>query len=237
MKRGTRLGVGERRSVAVGIGVLAWLVALIWIFPVGWTLLTSFKTEQDAAAQTLHQGLSLRPLQRHRPFDAGHPVAAGGVHELARRRARLDGHRAAARAARGIRARDPAGPQVARRPLLLHLDEVPAGRRVDLPHLRVRGEVEPDRHADDAHRPVHRDQPAARRLDDALVLHGGAARVDRGRRDRRHEHLQSAALGRSFRSPRPASRRPRSCASSSRGTNTSTRCSSTSRADRRCRSG
>jgi ABC-type glycerol-3-phosphate transport system permease component len=58
MRRGTRLGIGERRSVAFGIGLLAWLVALIWIFPVGWTLLTSFKTEQDAAAQTLHQGLS-----------------------------------------------------------------------------------------------------------------------------------------------------------------------------------
>jgi sorbitol/mannitol transport system permease protein len=58
MKRGTRLGVGERRAVAVGLGVLAWIVGLLWIFPVAWTVFTSFKTEQDAAAQTLHQGLS-----------------------------------------------------------------------------------------------------------------------------------------------------------------------------------
>jgi polyol transport system permease protein len=57
LKRGTRLGVGERRAVVVGLGVLAWLVGLLWIFPFGWTVLTSFKTEQDAAAQTLHQGL------------------------------------------------------------------------------------------------------------------------------------------------------------------------------------
>jgi sorbitol/mannitol transport system permease protein len=55
--RGTRLGVGERRAVVVGVGVLAWVVGLLWIFPVGWTLFTSFKTEQDAAAQTLHHGL------------------------------------------------------------------------------------------------------------------------------------------------------------------------------------
>jgi sorbitol/mannitol transport system permease protein len=57
MRRGTRLGVGERRTVVAGLGVLAWIVGLLWIFPVGWTVFTSFKTEQDAAAQTLHQGL------------------------------------------------------------------------------------------------------------------------------------------------------------------------------------
>ena len=55
---GAKLAVGERRAVVVGIGILAWLIALLWIFPVGWTLFTSFKTEQDAAAQTLHEGLS-----------------------------------------------------------------------------------------------------------------------------------------------------------------------------------
>ena len=58
MRRGTRLGVGERRAMVIGLGALAWLVGLLWIFPFGWTVLTSFKTEQDAAAQTLHQGLS-----------------------------------------------------------------------------------------------------------------------------------------------------------------------------------
>ena len=57
MRRGSKLGVGERRAVVVGLGVLAWVVGLLWIFPFAWTVFTSFKTEQDAAAQTLHQGL------------------------------------------------------------------------------------------------------------------------------------------------------------------------------------
>jgi sorbitol/mannitol transport system permease protein len=56
-RRGAKLGVGERRAVVAGLGALAWLVGLLWIFPVAWTVLTSFKTEQDASAQTLHQGL------------------------------------------------------------------------------------------------------------------------------------------------------------------------------------
>jgi sorbitol/mannitol transport system permease protein len=58
VRRGTRLGVGERRATVIGLGAVAWLVGLLWIFPFGWTVLTSFKTEQDAAAQTLSQGLS-----------------------------------------------------------------------------------------------------------------------------------------------------------------------------------
>jgi sorbitol/mannitol transport system permease protein len=57
-RRGTRLGIGERRTVVAGTGALAWLVGLLWIFPVAWTVFTSFKTEEDASAQTLHQGLS-----------------------------------------------------------------------------------------------------------------------------------------------------------------------------------
>jgi sorbitol/mannitol transport system permease protein len=57
MRRGRRLGVGERRAAVAGIGLLAWIVGLLWIFPVAWTVFTSFKTEQDAAEQTLHQGL------------------------------------------------------------------------------------------------------------------------------------------------------------------------------------
>ena len=59
MKRGTRLGVGESRGVVLGLGVVAWVVGLLWIFPVAWTVLTSFKTEDDASAQTLHHGLTL----------------------------------------------------------------------------------------------------------------------------------------------------------------------------------
>jgi polyol transport system permease protein len=55
---GSRLGVGESRTVMVGVGVLAWIVGMLWIFPVAWTLLTSFKTEQDASAQTFHNSLT-----------------------------------------------------------------------------------------------------------------------------------------------------------------------------------
>jgi ABC-type spermidine/putrescine transport system permease subunit II len=66
-QRGTKLGIGERRAVVIGVGALAWLVGLLWIFPVAWTVLTSFKTEDDAAAQTLHQGLSFG-----RYSDVGH---------------------------------------------------------------------------------------------------------------------------------------------------------------------
>lgn len=58
-KRGTGLGVGERRALKYGLGVLAWVVGLLWIFPFAWTVFTSFKNEQDASAQTLQHGLSL----------------------------------------------------------------------------------------------------------------------------------------------------------------------------------
>jgi sorbitol/mannitol transport system permease protein len=57
-RRGSRLGVGESRAAIVAIGGAAWVVGMLWIFPVAWTLLTSFKTEQDASAQTLHNGLT-----------------------------------------------------------------------------------------------------------------------------------------------------------------------------------
>jgi sorbitol/mannitol transport system permease protein len=66
-RRGTKLAIGQRRAVVAGIGVLAWVVGLLWIFPVAWTVLTSFKTEEDASAQTLHQGLSFG-----RYSDVGH---------------------------------------------------------------------------------------------------------------------------------------------------------------------
>jgi polyol transport system permease protein len=59
-QRGTRLGVGEKRYAVIALGIVAWVVGLLWIFPVAWTLLTSFKTEEDASAQTLHHGLSLQ---------------------------------------------------------------------------------------------------------------------------------------------------------------------------------
>ncbi len=58
-RRGSRLGVGESRASIIALGIAAWVVGMLWIFPVAWTLLTSFKTEQDASAQTLHNGLTV----------------------------------------------------------------------------------------------------------------------------------------------------------------------------------
>ena len=40
--------VGERRSVNAAFGLLAWIVGLVFFFPVFWMVLNSFKTEQDA---------------------------------------------------------------------------------------------------------------------------------------------------------------------------------------------
>jgi sorbitol/mannitol transport system permease protein len=58
VNRGTRLGVGESRAGVIALGTAAWVIGMLWIFPVAWTLLTSFKSEQDASAQTLHNSLS-----------------------------------------------------------------------------------------------------------------------------------------------------------------------------------
>jgi sorbitol/mannitol transport system permease protein len=58
-RRGTRLGVGESRAGMIALGMAAWVIGMLWIFPVAWTLLTSFKTEQDASAQTFQHGLTL----------------------------------------------------------------------------------------------------------------------------------------------------------------------------------
>jgi sorbitol/mannitol transport system permease protein len=49
-RRGARLNVGERRSVSVLLGLLAWVAGLLFFFPVFWMILSSFKSEQDANA-------------------------------------------------------------------------------------------------------------------------------------------------------------------------------------------
>src|SRR3954454_12355886 len=40
--------VGERRWVNGSFGLLAWIVGLVFFFPVFWMVLNSFKSEQDA---------------------------------------------------------------------------------------------------------------------------------------------------------------------------------------------
>jgi sorbitol/mannitol transport system permease protein len=42
--------VGERRWVNASFGLLAWVVGLVFFFPVFWMVLNSFKSEQDANA-------------------------------------------------------------------------------------------------------------------------------------------------------------------------------------------
>jgi sorbitol/mannitol transport system permease protein len=48
MSEPSRVIVGERRWVDRSFGLLAWVVGLIFFFPVFWMVLNSFKTEQDA---------------------------------------------------------------------------------------------------------------------------------------------------------------------------------------------
>jgi sorbitol/mannitol transport system permease protein len=46
--RRQRAAAGERRSVNAGFGLLAWVLGLVYFFPVFWMVLNSFKSEQDA---------------------------------------------------------------------------------------------------------------------------------------------------------------------------------------------
>jgi sorbitol/mannitol transport system permease protein len=47
-RTGSTLGIGERRAAHVGLGALAWLVGLLFFFPIFWVVISSFKTELDA---------------------------------------------------------------------------------------------------------------------------------------------------------------------------------------------
>ena len=47
-KSGSNLGIGERRSVNAALGALAWIVALLFFFPIFWLVISSLKTELDA---------------------------------------------------------------------------------------------------------------------------------------------------------------------------------------------
>src|SRR5215213_6591193 len=46
----TPVVVGERRWINSALGVGAWVLGLVYFFPVFWMVLNSFKTEQDANA-------------------------------------------------------------------------------------------------------------------------------------------------------------------------------------------
>ena len=44
----SQLGIGERRSVHVAFGAVAWIVSLAFFFPIFWVVISSFKEELDA---------------------------------------------------------------------------------------------------------------------------------------------------------------------------------------------
>lgn len=48
-KRGSRIGVGESRWTNAGLGVAAWVMGLLFFFPVLWMVISSFKTEDEAS--------------------------------------------------------------------------------------------------------------------------------------------------------------------------------------------
>jgi sorbitol/mannitol transport system permease protein len=47
-RTGTKLGIGERRSIHATLGALAWAVSLLFFFPIFWVMISSLKSELDA---------------------------------------------------------------------------------------------------------------------------------------------------------------------------------------------
>jgi sorbitol/mannitol transport system permease protein len=47
-RTGSGLGMGERRSVHFTLGALAWVVSLLFFFPIFWVIVSSLKSELDA---------------------------------------------------------------------------------------------------------------------------------------------------------------------------------------------
>ena len=47
-RSGSKLGIGESRATHVALGVLAWVVGLLFFFPIFWVVISSFKEELDA---------------------------------------------------------------------------------------------------------------------------------------------------------------------------------------------
>ena len=176
-------------------------------FPIFWMVLTSFKTERDAAspepvlladARELHRGAGARRTTSFRAEQRGdlgwrHPARAV-LRDPGRLRDGLPSDRAHPRHA----AMD-----------AVHQDAA-AGRRAgaDLP------DVPYAQFARHAHRPGHdlrADEPADRRLDAVHLLQGSAERNPGGGPHGRRAHLGRGLVPAAAARPCPASRRPACC--------------------------
>ena len=187
MAGATPLGVGERRSVNVVMGIVAWLAALLFFFPVFWMVLSSFKEEQDAnTSPKLFFSPDARPLQRR------HRDRRPGCCRSARRSSTRSGSWWSAPSSCSLLA-IPAAYALAIRPVpkwrdvlffFISTKFLPVVA-VDPAAVDPRQGLRPAQHPARADDPLHRDEPAARGVDAALVLPGDPPRADRGGRDRR----------------------------------------------------
>lgn len=62
------IGVGEKRSVNALLGGLAWMIGLVFFFPIFWMVISSFKSEQDA--NTTPKIIFTPTLERYREVTA-----------------------------------------------------------------------------------------------------------------------------------------------------------------------
>ena len=122
----------RRKVVGYLVTLLTWVLVFLFFFPVLWMIITSFKTEGQAASFP-PQFFFTPTLDRYAAvFDRGMaPVPA----ELVVRRGAVHRRRDAARHPGGVRLVGAADRPVAGRAVLLHLDQVHAGGRLDHPGL------------------------------------------------------------------------------------------------------
>ena len=172
----------RRKVVGYLVTLLTWVLVFLFFFPVLWMIITSFKTEGQAASfppQFLFTPTLDRLRRRVRPRHG--PVPA----ELVLRRGAVHRRRDAARHPGGVRLVGAADRPVAGRAVLLHLDQVHAGGRLDHPGLPAAALGQPAGQPVVTRPALPGRQPAACRLDDEVVLRRGADRRRRGRPDRR----------------------------------------------------
>ena len=187
------VAVGESRWVNASFGLLAWIVGLIFFFPVFWMVLSAFKEEQDA--NTAPKLFFDPTLDRFDEVTA----SAGGL---------LSFGEAFTNSAVVVLVSTlivlalaiPAAYALAIRPVhkwrdvlffFISTKFLPGGG-LDPADLDPGPGARAAEHAAGADHPLHGHQPAAGRVDAALVLPGDPARADRGGRDRRRRPARAA---------------------------------------------